>query len=145
MGKTAYSSEVDMWSVGCILAELLIGKALFTGKDEPEQCDRIMRLCGSPKEENMPGCSSLPGYVPVCSIGPYLLMPYNVPCSGISLIPAPRHLVIRHIHLMEHECSVATAFPASCKRRCLLHLHSVSHPDSSKSAKHIPHFAVSVR
>lgn len=60
LGKTDYGPEVDMWSVGCILAELLIGKALFTGKDEPEQIDKIMRLCGSPVEANMPGCSRLP-------------------------------------------------------------------------------------
>lgn len=60
LGKADYGTEVDMWSVGCILAELLIGKALFTGKDEPEQCEKIVKICGSPTEQNMPGCTKLP-------------------------------------------------------------------------------------
>ena len=32
LGSTKYSKAVDMWSVGCILGELLLGKALFPGK-----------------------------------------------------------------------------------------------------------------
>jgi serine/threonine protein kinase len=49
-----------MWSVGCILAELLLGKPIFPGKDETDQLDLIMKLLGSPNEDNMPGCTKLP-------------------------------------------------------------------------------------
>ncbi|GMN63511.1 hypothetical protein TIFTF001_032588 [Ficus carica] len=38
LGTTQYGPAVDMWSVGCIFAELLHGKPIFPGKDE-EGCD----------------------------------------------------------------------------------------------------------
>ncbi|KAK9842364.1 hypothetical protein WJX81_008632 [Elliptochloris bilobata] len=60
LGSEHYGPEIDMWSVGCIFAELLCGKPLFPGKDEADQIDKIGRVLGSPCEENMPGCSSLP-------------------------------------------------------------------------------------
>lgn len=31
LGSHHYSKSVDMWSVGCILGEMLIGKAIFSG------------------------------------------------------------------------------------------------------------------
>lgn len=34
LGATKYGPAVDMWSVGCIFAELLHGKPIFPGKDE---------------------------------------------------------------------------------------------------------------
>jgi p38 MAP kinase len=46
-----YSQTVDMWSVGCIMAEMLTGKALFPGTDHIDQLTRILVLCGSPSEE----------------------------------------------------------------------------------------------
>jgi serine/threonine protein kinase len=39
---------VDNWSVGCIFAELLLGKPLLQGKTEMEQLDLIFKLCGTP-------------------------------------------------------------------------------------------------
>ena len=60
MGSEHYGPEIDMWSVGCIFAELLTGKPLFPGKDEMDQMDKISRILGSPTEDNMPGCSALP-------------------------------------------------------------------------------------
>jgi len=49
----SYSSKVDVWSVGCILAELLIGEPLFPGEDAPAQYRLITQLCGSPDEAMM--------------------------------------------------------------------------------------------
>ena len=60
MGSEHYGPEIDMWSVGCIFAELLTGKPLFPGKDEMDQMDKIARVLGSPTEDSMPGCSALP-------------------------------------------------------------------------------------
>ena len=51
-----------MWSVGCIFAELLHGKPIFPGKDEPEQLNKIFELCGAPDEVNWPGVSKTPWY-----------------------------------------------------------------------------------
>lgn len=62
LGSDHYGPEVDMWSVGCIFAELLTGKPLFPGKDETDQLDRIAKITSSPNEDNFPGCSKLPLY-----------------------------------------------------------------------------------
>ncbi|XP_065909386.1 mitogen-activated protein kinase 14-like [Dysidea avara] len=43
-----YDSKVDMWSVGCIVAELLTGQVLFKGNDHIDQLHRIMQLLGKP-------------------------------------------------------------------------------------------------
>nr|KYP73202.1 Cyclin-dependent kinase C-2 [Cajanus cajan] len=62
LGTTKYGPAVDMWSVGCIFAELLQGKPIFPGKDEPEQLNKIYELCGAPDEVNWPGVSKIPYY-----------------------------------------------------------------------------------
>ncbi|KAJ8446813.1 hypothetical protein Cgig2_016123 [Carnegiea gigantea] len=62
LGSTKYGPAVDMWSVGCIFAELLHGKPIFPGKDEPEQINKIFELCGAPDESNWPGVTKLPWY-----------------------------------------------------------------------------------
>ncbi|XP_062197334.1 probable serine/threonine-protein kinase At1g54610 [Phragmites australis] len=48
LGATKYGPSVDMWSTGCILAELLAGKPILPGRTEVEQIHRIFKLCGSP-------------------------------------------------------------------------------------------------
>ncbi|PIA33059.1 hypothetical protein AQUCO_04200066v1 [Aquilegia coerulea] len=62
LGTTKYGPAVDMWSVGCIFAELLDGKAILQGKTEAEQVNKIFELCGAPDELNWPGVSKLPWY-----------------------------------------------------------------------------------
>ncbi|XP_073044626.1 cyclin-dependent kinase C-1-like isoform X2 [Primulina eburnea] len=62
LGATKYGPSVDMWSVGCIFAELLYGKPILPGKNEPEQLNKIFELCGTPDEVNWPGVSKIPWY-----------------------------------------------------------------------------------
>lgn len=46
--RLAYNEKVDIWSFGCILAELYTGEPLFPGNDEQEQLELIMEVCGIP-------------------------------------------------------------------------------------------------
>ncbi|MBA0798667.1 hypothetical protein Gohar_009235 [Gossypium harknessii] len=50
-----------MWSLGCIMAELLSKEPLFNGKTEFDQLDKIFRTLGTPNETIWPGFSMLPG------------------------------------------------------------------------------------
>ncbi|KAK0400104.1 hypothetical protein QR680_003360 [Steinernema hermaphroditum] len=50
---STYDTKADVWSVGCILAELLSGEPLFPGSGAVEQYRLIIDLCGSPDEELM--------------------------------------------------------------------------------------------
>ncbi|CAA6669214.1 unnamed protein product [Spirodela intermedia] len=62
LGSTHYSTGVDMWSVGCIFAEMSRRQALFPGDSELQQLLHIFRysgVAGDPTEEQWPGVSSL--------------------------------------------------------------------------------------
>lgn len=60
-GQRNYGPPIDMWGIGCILAEMIVGRPIFKGVSEINQLELIAQLCGSPSEENFPGWSSLPG------------------------------------------------------------------------------------
>ncbi|KAE9591919.1 putative protein-serine/threonine kinase CMGC-CDK-CRK7-CDK9 family [Lupinus albus] len=51
LGATDYGAAVDLWSAGCILAEMFAGKPIMPGRTEVEQLHKIFKLCGSPSEE----------------------------------------------------------------------------------------------
>ncbi|KAK8338877.1 hypothetical protein V6Z12_A09G281400 [Gossypium hirsutum] len=51
LGTTYYGVGVDLWSAGCILAELFYGKPIVPARTEVEQLHKIFKLCGSPSEE----------------------------------------------------------------------------------------------
>ncbi|KAK4438383.1 putative serine/threonine-protein kinase [Sesamum alatum] len=51
LGATYYGVGVDLWSAGCILAELFTRKPIMSGRTEVEQLHKIYKLCGSPSEE----------------------------------------------------------------------------------------------
>ncbi|KAL9374586.1 hypothetical protein Peur_034206 [Populus x canadensis] len=59
LGSTHYSIAIDMWSVGCIFAEMSRRQALFPGDSELQQLLHIFRLLGTPTEEQWPGVTSL--------------------------------------------------------------------------------------
>uniref|UniRef100_A0A8C2JXE5 mitogen-activated protein kinase n=2 Tax=Cyprinus carpio TaxID=7962 RepID=A0A8C2JXE5_CYPCA len=46
-----YTQTVDIWSVGCIMAEMLLGKPLFRGNDHLDQLMEIMKITGTPTKE----------------------------------------------------------------------------------------------
>jgi len=57
-----YATSVDMWSAGCILAELVLRKPLFPGKTELEQLDLVFRVMGTPSAATWPSHAELPRF-----------------------------------------------------------------------------------
>jgi len=53
LGSTKYTKGVDMWSIGCILGELLGGKPMFPGTSTMNQLDRIIEVTGRPNAEDI--------------------------------------------------------------------------------------------
>ncbi|KAH8988290.1 kinase-like domain-containing protein [Lactarius hatsudake] len=65
LGGRHYSTAIDMWSVGCIFAEMVMrGIPLFPGDSEIDQIFKIFRVLGTPNEESWPGVKQLPDYKP---------------------------------------------------------------------------------
>ncbi|KAI5778434.1 kinase-like domain-containing protein [Geopyxis carbonaria] len=62
LGGKQYSTGVDMWSVGCIFAEMCTRKALFPGDSEIDEIFKIFRVLGTPDEDTWPGVESFPDY-----------------------------------------------------------------------------------
>jgi cyclin-dependent kinase 7 len=62
-GARQYGTAVDMWSVGCILAELMRRIPFFPGRGELDQLGKIFHVLGTPTEEDWPGMSTLPSYM----------------------------------------------------------------------------------
>ncbi|VDK40843.1 unnamed protein product, partial [Taenia asiatica] len=53
LSSTHYTKGVDMWSIGCILAEIFIGKALFPGTSTLNQLEKIMSIGPKPSREDI--------------------------------------------------------------------------------------------
>ncbi|XP_011405303.2 PREDICTED: cyclin-dependent kinase 2-like [Amphimedon queenslandica] len=62
LGSQYYSTPVDIWSIGCIFAEMVTKRPLFPGDSEIDQLFRIFRTLGTPDESVWPGISSFPDY-----------------------------------------------------------------------------------
>jgi len=80
LGSRKYSTPVDIWSIGCIFAEMSNGRPLFTGTSEQDQLDRIFRQLGAPNETIYPAITELPEWkndVP----------PYPIPDTLAHLVP----------------------------------------------------------
>lgn len=66
MREERYSFEVDIWAIGCIIAEMCLGEPLFNGDSEIEQLFKIFKLIGSPEESMYPEYSSVfPKWQPI--------------------------------------------------------------------------------
>jgi len=64
LGTRCYSTGIDTWSVGCVFAEIMTGKALFQGESEIEQLMSIFRVLGTPTEASWPGVGQLRDFHP---------------------------------------------------------------------------------
>ncbi|CAE7531860.1 CRK2 [Symbiodinium natans] len=64
MGSRKYSTPVDIWSVGCIFAEMVNGRPLFPGDTDANQLQKIFKILGTPSESIWPTITELPDWKP---------------------------------------------------------------------------------
>lgn len=64
LGANRYSASVDVWSVGCIFAEMATGMPLFPGRSDIDQLFKIFQRRGTPTAEMWPAVTRLPHYNP---------------------------------------------------------------------------------
>ena len=71
LGATRYDGTIDIWSAGCVIAEMLLGQPLFSGESNAEQLLAIIHILGSPSHGQLismnPQCSQfdLPNLAPL--------------------------------------------------------------------------------
>lgn len=137
LGSRKYSTPVDIWSIGCIFAEMINGNPLFTGTSEDTQLDTIFRHLGTPDESTFPGISELPdwrsdfpNYPPPDSL--HVLVP-NLEQSGVELLQVD-YVVNRIIQDCIVHMKITANIPSFCTyirkslrfpRACLITLPSV--------------------
>lgn len=63
LGYKLYETSVDIWSIGCIFSEMLLGRPIFEGKNETEQLQKIFTAIGSPSEEEYPWLVESPEWI----------------------------------------------------------------------------------
>ncbi|OMJ93521.1 hypothetical protein SteCoe_3497 [Stentor coeruleus] len=64
LGCRQYSTPVDIWSVGCIFAEIAQKRPLFMGDSEIDQLFKIFKVLGTPNEDTFPGVTTFPDFKP---------------------------------------------------------------------------------
>lgn len=58
LGSTSYTKAVDMWAVGCILAEMFVGKPLLPGSSTMNQLEKVLEVTGVPTKEEIASIKS---------------------------------------------------------------------------------------
>ncbi|RKO97685.1 hypothetical protein CXG81DRAFT_28222 [Caulochytrium protostelioides] len=94
LGSRTYSTSIDIWSAGCIMAEIYSGKPLFPGKNNEDQLQKIFKLLGTPNEQTWPGVSELPEYKPNFPVYPAQSLAARLPM----LDPVALDLLSRMLH-----------------------------------------------
>ena len=64
-GAQRYGPAVDIWSMGCVFAELLLRRPIFPGTSDMDQLQKIAIIMGSPDESNWPGVTNIRNYFPI--------------------------------------------------------------------------------
>ncbi|NWX98368.1 CDK10 kinase, partial [Nothoprocta ornata] len=90
LGMTTQSTSIDMWALGCVLAELLAHKPLLPGTSEIHQIDLIVQLLGTPNENIWP-VSAMPCVLP----GRALPRPHRALPQGFSRLPLVSQYTLR--------------------------------------------------
>lgn len=94
MGSRKYSTPVDIWSVGCIFAEMVNGRPLFPGNTDQDQLQKIFKVLGTPREAEWPSIAELPDWkpdFPVYEQQPWQSIVPNLEASGVELLSKMLH------------------------------------------------------
>ncbi|KAK7343757.1 hypothetical protein VNO77_12771 [Canavalia gladiata] len=87
LGATDYGVGIDLWSAGCLLAEMFKGIPVMPGRTEVEQLHKIFRLCGTPSEEYWRKLKLSTTFRPPKSYRPSLLETFgDLPPSSLGLL-----------------------------------------------------------
>ena len=73
----SYSKAIDIWSIGCIFAELIGGKPLFKGKNYVDQLNQILNVLGTPCPELLMRIGSERAQSYVKSLIPTRMIPFQ--------------------------------------------------------------------
>ncbi|BFU21537.1 protein kinase domain containing protein [Entamoeba histolytica HM-1:IMSS-B] len=68
-GATRYSTAVDVWSFGCVVAEMIVGQPFFQGESASDQITRIMKILGSPTVDEVKAMNNESPYTRVPHVG----------------------------------------------------------------------------
>ncbi|XP_047510229.1 cyclin-dependent kinase 20-like isoform X2 [Pieris napi] len=79
-GARYYTENVDVWAVGCIIAEMITKKPLFAGESDIEQLAIVVQHLGTPTEDSWPDHSNLPDYHKIT-------FPESPPMSWTEILP----------------------------------------------------------
>ncbi|GJN88090.1 hypothetical protein Rhopal_001046-T1 [Rhodotorula paludigena] len=88
LGSRTYSTSIDVWSAGCIMAEMISGVPLFRGRDNNDQLNQIIRILGTPDEATLRRIAS---ESPEVQLRPFPRMPR---IAWQSLYPKAHHLAL---------------------------------------------------
>ncbi|KAJ1960467.1 Cyclin-dependent kinase 11B [Dispira parvispora] len=111
LGAKEYSTAIDMWSIGCIFAELLEKVPLFQGRGEIDQLHQIFKLLGTPSERVWPGYSKLP----------------HTQTFNFAVYP-PSNLRQRFMHLTNHGLDLLTRLLTYDPKQRITAEEALNHP-----------------
>ncbi|KAL4630678.1 cyclin-dependent kinase 16-like isoform X1 [Arapaima gigas] len=93
LGSTDYSTPIDMWGVGCIFYEMMMGRPMFPGSTVEDQLHLIFRILGSPTEltwSEITSCEELKPYkFPHYTAEPLVSYAPRCVCVCVSVTPPP--------------------------------------------------------
>lgn len=122
-----YTKAIDMWSLGCILAELLGRKALFQGSDYMHQLVTIIEVIGSPSEEDLMSILNQSARNYIKSI------PYTPPANFQLMYPNASPLAIDLLgKLLAFNPSKRIMVEEVLANPYLAHLHEPSHEPTTE-------------
>ncbi|XP_022930169.1 probable serine/threonine-protein kinase At1g54610 isoform X2 [Cucurbita moschata] len=87
LGSIDYGVGIDLWSAGCLLAEMFTGRPILPGRTEVEQLHKIFKVCGTPSEEYWRKLKLSPSFKPPQSYRPSLRESFkHLPSSSLGLL-----------------------------------------------------------
>ena len=82
LGNQNYNSTIDIWSIGCIMAEMVNKIPLFMGKTDADQLKKIFSIMGTPDVDSFPEVKELKDWAPD-KFEPKEAVPLSKVCSRL--------------------------------------------------------------